>query len=217
MAGEKKLKKIYYKDISDDTYQFIFIPGSGGSFFKACFYAYVEHLEPTKYKHGTTFTIESDGEYIGENPGKGKRHIHISQDIQQLIKEQDKHKLVAVTYTQADLPIIWKRNYTTYESKWIDDNPLECLNAFPELENCMDDPVRREQAYYNSQIRIHSDDNFLSLVKQLDLCLEIKYKTIQDGDLNQQLADYFKCDPLDHVQDFINLYREKNQKYFKLT
>ena len=205
------MKKQYYKDVSGDAYQFIFRPGSGGSFLKACMYGYIEHLEPVKHWCPTTFKFLDNGEYVGDNRGKGKKHIHLAEDIRAL--DSNRHDLIAVTYTPDDLPLIWQRNYTTWESKWIDENPEDAINAFPEISQHMNYPAVREQAYYKSQERIESTNEYLSLVSNLNVVLKVEFKKIISGDLNNILGEHFKVDPLPHIGKWINLYQEKNKPY----
>ena len=209
--GGPKLKKQYYKDVSGDAYQFIFRPGSGGSFLKACMYGYIEHLEPVKHWCPTTFKFLDNGEYVGDNRGKGKKHIHLAEDIRAL--DSNSHDLIAVTYTPDDLPLIWQRNYKTWESKWIDENPEDAINAFPEISQHMNYPAVREQAYYKSQERIESTNEYLSLVSSLNVVLKVEFKKIISGDLNNILGEHFKVDPLPHIGKWINLYQEKNKPY----
>ena len=209
--GGPKLKTQYYKDISNDAYQFIFRPGSGGSFLKACMYGYIEHLEPVKHWCATTFKFLDSGEYVGDNRGKGKKHIHLAEDIRAL--DSNSHDLIAVTYTPDDLPLIWQRNYTTWESKWIDDNPEDAINAFPEISQHLNYPAVREQAYYKAQERIESTNEYLSLISNLNLVLKVEFKKIISGDLNNILGEYFNVEPLPHIGKWITLYQEKNKPY----
>tara|TARA_A100001515_G_scaffold112607_1_gene93779 strand:+ start:229 stop:852 length:624 start_codon:yes stop_codon:yes gene_type:complete len=205
------LKTQYYKDISNDAYQFIFRPGSGGSFLKACMYGYIEHLEPVKHWCPTTFKFLDNGEYVGDNRGKGKKHIHLAEDIRAL--DSNSHDLIAVTYTPDDLPLIWQRNYTTWESKWIDDNPEDAINAFPEISQHLNYPAVREQAYYKAQERIESTNEYLSLVSNLNVVLKVEFQKIISGDLNNILGEHFKVEPLPHIGKWITLYQEKNKPY----
>lgn len=174
-------------------------------------YGYIEHLHPGKHSCPTTFKILDNGEYVGDNPGKGKKHIHLAEDIKSI--DTNSFDIVAVTYTADDLPLIWQRNYKTWESKWIDENPEDAINAFPEISQHMNYPAVREQAYYKSQERIESTNEYLSLVSNLNVVLKVEFKKIISGDLNNILGEHFKVDPLPHIGKWINLYQEKNKPY----
>jgi hypothetical protein len=210
-VGRPKLKKQYYKDVSGDAYQFIFRPGSGGSFLKACMYGYIEHLHPGKHSCPTTFKILDNGEYVGDNPGKGKKHIHLAEDIKAI--DSNSSDIVAVTYTVDDLPFIWQRNYNTWESKWIDENPTDAINAFPEISQHLNYPAVREQAYYKAQERIESTNEYLSLINDLNVKLKVSFQNIISGDLNNVLGKYFNVEPLPLIGKWITLYQEKNKPY----
>lgn len=174
-------------------------------------YGYIEHLHPGRHELPTTFEFLDNGEYVGDNPGKGKKHIHLAEDIKAI--DTNSFDLVVVTYTPDDLPLIWQRNYNTWESKWIDENPKDAINAFPEISQHINYPAVREQAYYKAQERIESTNQYLSLINDLNVKLKVSFQSIISGDLNNVLGEHFNIDPLPQIGKWITLYQEKNKPY----
>jgi len=190
----------------DKRYQFFFVGGSCGSFVQTIFYYYLHALSLHPIQvilrvNPTTGDCHQNFREIG-------RHYHH-------IKELDPtKKLILIDFDDDDKPTIAKMVFHKRTWKLICKDPKNLTKvANGQLSHLdpTDFNLLRKTITENPFYVIWPE--WRDIVALLTPELTIKFKDILFGELNQQIADYFKVLPMPEVDEFIEKYRIINKKY----
>ena len=189
----------------NDEYVFFFVGGSGGSFAKVVFHYYLYKLNRTNQK--TLFKVDSVTGHCHNN-NVANAHCHY---IDQLDLSK---KIVLVDFDNDDVPYIIKMAYHKVVKQQIANDPAflktQWGHRFFDVDHNDDETVKKI-LLKNPNYLIF--DNWREQVSKLNPVLVIKFKDIMFGDINTVVANFFQVPVLSELNDFIEQYRQANQKY----
>jgi hypothetical protein len=193
---------------------FIFPGGTGGMFVKAIFYYYLKQLG--LYKGQITLS--------GINVQTGDCHSyhylnlfngHFPEDVVRIRNTYPDSTIIYIKFDKDDIPLIVRLMYDKHFKSWIDENPEQAINQWPELENNLLSAESKETAFFSNLVT--KIDTMWETIDLADVDLVLDFKTVigkDEKDLHQIIVDYLKTTRRPEVDIFINRYRFINEKYY---